>query len=92
MLRITKFINDEFYVTDEAFISHDDIGYKGTAINRLAFYENIFDELSSEQLKISKEMEKLRIEGKGKSVKFKELMVKKLTNSNVLSLLTAKNF
>jgi len=83
--RITRLIEGRYYVND-ASIDHHEKGYLGEAINRLAVFENIVEELLSSQKQASEELEKLRGEGKEKSVRFKELMVKKLTNINTLIL------
>jgi hypothetical protein len=40
----------------------------------------------SKQSEISKELEKLRSEGKTHSVKLKQLLANKMTNSNILML------
>lgn len=81
--------NNEFYIVDDDKVSHDANGYSGAAIEKLAKFENIYDDLVANQIEISKELEKLRNEGKKNSVKFKELMAKKLINSNVISIFKA---
>ncbi len=71
-------------------ILESDIGekvYCGEAITRLASFENFYDDLVSQLDIISLELEQLRSQDKAKSVKFKELMVKKLTNNQILILL-----
>ncbi|NLW92389.1 MAG: hypothetical protein GXY34_12425 [Syntrophomonadaceae bacterium] len=85
MERITRLIEGRYYVNDAA-IDHHSQGYLGEAINRLAVFENIVEELMTSQKQISEDLEKLRGQGKEKSVRFKELMVKKLTNINTLIL------
>jgi len=88
MARLTRALNNkEYYIVDYEKVRHDVSGYSGEAVNKLAKFENFFDDLSAEQSKISEELEKLRGQGKTRSYKFKELMAKKLTNSNVLNLL-----
>lgn len=59
------------------------------AVERLAVFEGIYENIVNEQTLLSEQMAVLRAEGKEKSVKFKELMVKKLNNSNVISLFKA---
>lgn len=79
MERLTKkFDNTDNYIVDEYKITE--------AINKLAIFENIYEELNTEQTEISKKLEVLRNEGKMKSLKFRELMTKKLTNSAVLTI------
>jgi len=85
MTRLTRALNNnEFYIVDDDKVSHDVDGYSGEAINKLAKFENIYDDLVANQLEISKELERLRNEGKTHSIKFRELFAKKLTNSNVI--------
>lgn len=84
MDRFTKVLNNNFYVVDDTKAQHDKNGYSGDAINRLAKFENIYYDLILKQNEITKELEKLRIEGKTHTVKFKQLLSNKLTNSNIL--------
>ena len=86
MDRLTKILNNNFYILDDAKIQHDADGYFGDAISKLAKFENIYDDLVSKQNKISKELEKLRLEGKTHSVKFKQLLANKITNNNIMIL------
>jgi hypothetical protein len=84
MDRFTKVLNNNFYVVDDTKAQHDKNGYSGDAINRLAKFENIYYDFILKQNEITKELEKLRIEGKTHTVKFKQLLANKLTNSNIL--------
>ncbi len=89
MKRLTRIApGSSSYFVDEAKIQLEDNNiYSGEAISRLAFFENFCYDLIAEQDRISADLEKLRNEGKSNSVKFKELLVRKLTNSNTLILL-----
>ena len=88
MNRLTRVLeNNNFYLVDNTKIQHDVNGYSGDAISKLAKFENIYDDLVSKQIEISKELEKLRSEGKTHSAKFKQLFVNKLTNNNIIILL-----
>lgn len=78
MERLTKKLDNNNYIVDNDRLNQ--------AINKLAIFENIYEELNAEQIEISKKLEVLRNEGKMKSLKFRELMTKKLTNSTVLAL------
>lgn len=79
MERLTKKLDkNNNYIVDEDKIDQ--------AISKLAIFENIYEELNAEQIVISKKLESLRNEGKMKSLKFRELMTKKLTNSAVLMI------
>jgi hypothetical protein len=86
MDRLTKSLDSNFYIIDDTKIQHDANGYFGDAISRLAKFENIYDDLLAKQNEISKELEKLRLEGKTHSVKFKQLLVNKITNNNIMIL------
>lgn len=66
-------------------------GYGGDAIEKLANYENLRERIEEEQKQISQELDKLRSQGKSKSVKFREGMSKKLMNSYVLSIFQAND-
>lgn len=88
MNRLTRALDsNNFYVVDDAKVQHDINGYSGEAINKLAKFENIYDDLISKQSEISKELEKLRLEDKTHSVKFKQLLANKITNNNIIILL-----
>jgi hypothetical protein len=87
MDRLTRtFSDNNSYFVDETKIKHDENGYSGEAICKLAKYENVYEDLLSKQKEISMELEKLRVEGKTHTVKFKQLFANKLTNSNILVL------
>lgn len=86
MNRLTKRLgSDNFYVPDDK-VKHDENGYFGEAVSKLARFENIYDDLIAKQSEISKELEKLRSEDKTKTVKFKQLLANKMTNNNILIL------
>ena len=90
MERLTKMLgNNDFYSVDDIAVDHHNNRYTGEAINKLAKFENIYEDLITSQNDIFKDLEKLRNEGKTKSVRFKELMVKKLTNINTIALFKA---
>jgi hypothetical protein len=44
----------------------------------------MFEALVKNQEMMSKELEKMRLEGKSKSLRFKEMMTKKLIESNMI--------
>lgn len=62
-------------------------GFSGDAINRLGAYEAFHAGLVFDMQKAAADMEILRAAGKEKTVKFRELLAKKLTCSNTLALL-----
>ncbi len=77
---------DGIYMVDESVVEHTADGYAGEAINRLAKFENMYEDLVASRKQIPGELEKLRSQGKEKSVTFKELMVKKMMNANIIDL------
>ena len=54
-------------------------------IQKLAKYENMYEALCTEQSKIIKEMENLRLTGKSKTVTYQQLMANKLMVMNLIS-------
>lgn len=75
------------YIVDDEKIIHALEGYSGEAVEKLAHFENFYFDLLESQDKISSELEKLRSEGKEKSVRFRELLGQKLMNNNTLIML-----
>lgn len=57
------------------------------ALERLARFEDLAFGLAGEQEEISKSLERLRGERREKTVQFRELMARKLTNTSMLLLL-----
>ena len=87
MERLTKAAGDNRYIVESGKIKQDPKGYSGEAVERLAVFENMYEDLVRSQGEISEELERLRCGGKKNSYKFRELMGKKLTNSNILLIL-----
>ncbi|MBP1743407.1 MAG: hypothetical protein H6Q58_385 [Firmicutes bacterium] len=82
---MTRKLEDKsFRIEDVSKIKLGEDGYSGEAIDRLGRFENMYFDLIAQQVEISKELEKLRSEGKTKTVRFKQLLTNKLTNSNIL--------
>jgi len=86
MDRLTRMLGNNEYIADDLTLNHVENGYTGEAITRLAKFENIYEDLIASQNQIPKELETLRNEGKTKSVRFRELMVTKMTNTNIIDL------
>lgn len=88
MARLTRQREDGAgYVVDEAYITHDAGGYSGEAIERLARFENAHADLLAQQDSILSELDRLRDEGKHKSVRFRELLGQKMINNTLIALL-----
>ena len=88
MKRLTQTKEDpDNYLVEENQIEPMESGFSGNAILKLAKYENFHEGLMREQEKISLEMQKLRSDGKARTVTFKQLLANKLANSQTLILL-----
>lgn len=61
-------------------------GYTGAAADKLAAYETLQENILRQQDEYAAELAKLRNEGKKNSVKFRELLGKKLMNSHMLTM------
>lgn len=83
MTRLTYLENGAYHV-DSANVSFDGSACAGEAVERLAVFESIYENLTAEQDSISAELEALRREGKEHTVKFKQLFAKKLQNNGML--------
>lgn len=87
MLRFTELQKDGTYrIMTNTDLNQENNEYYNDAINKLAKFENLYDDLLKKQTKISIEMEKLRMEGKTQTATFKHLLVNKLTNNNIIGL------
>ncbi|MCL2048604.1 MAG: hypothetical protein FWG87_07730 [Defluviitaleaceae bacterium] len=75
MNRFTEKNKDEYCVSDEKIKA---------AIQRLGVFEDAYDDLMGGQVQIAKDLEALRMQGKEKTVKFKEAMAQKLINSHIM--------
>lgn len=56
-------------------------------IKKLAKYEDMYDYILQDTKEIVEKMEALKASGDNKSCRFKELMVRKMTNNNIISAL-----
>ncbi|MBC8546169.1 hypothetical protein H8711_04365 [Clostridiaceae bacterium NSJ-31] len=65
-------------------------GYAGDAVERLAKFEDLREELEAAQEELSRKMAPLRAAGRTSSAQFRELMGKKLMNSQILLLLSRR--
>jgi hypothetical protein len=59
----------------------------GDAVERLARFEDVCGELVADQVDVARQLVRLRGEGRAKTVQFRELMARKLTNQYLLILL-----
>ena len=88
MERKTKWGNGRA-VIDPLQLSPTEAGYIGPGAEALARYEDVHQELLAQQTRLGAQLEQLRLDGKTKSARSRELLGKKLTNSALLSLLQA---
>jgi hypothetical protein len=90
MNRYTKIINTT-YAIDDKDLDHNSNGYYGPAVDKLAEFENIIDDLLSKQDEISKELELLRKSDQKKSYKFRDALGHKLINSSLITIFKEHN-
>ncbi len=87
MERITIQTKTKSYYIQNTDIDCDHTGCAGTAIDKLAKFEDFFFDLEKNINVIAEEMNRLKEEDKTRSPRFKELFVKKMINSNILLML-----
>jgi hypothetical protein len=54
------------------------------AIQKLGIFEDAYDSLMESQKQIPKELESLRLNGKEKTVTYRETMARKIMNNNIV--------
>lgn len=86
MDRLTKTSDTHHFYVENTKVRQVRDGYSGEAVDRLAMFENVHEDLIAKQSKLSKELEALRSEGKTHSVKFKQLLADKLSGASILIL------
>jgi hypothetical protein len=86
MERLTRKLGDNLYVVDEAMIKHDQNGYSGEAIYKLAMLEDMYDKLKAKEKEIAEEMENLRIDGRMHTDRFRHLEGVKITTNTMKML------
>ena len=88
MNRLTLAAEDGTYLVsgDQVKALNKDF-YAGEAIDKLGKFENFHEALLKRKQLLPEELQKLREQGKEKSVKFRELLAEKLTIENILILL-----
>jgi hypothetical protein len=86
MERLTKGTSEKECWVEAQQVAPCDQGVTGPAIARLYLFEEIYEKTLEEQEQISAQLEQLRLAGKERSARFRELMGKKLTNSAMLSV------
>ncbi|MDD4298340.1 MAG: hypothetical protein PHS98_01745 [Bacilli bacterium] len=85
MHRYTEKIDGQFVINDKHINSNDN-GYYGDAVDKLAVFEDIIDDILLKQNEISQELKILRNEQQTKSYRFRQLLGQKLTNSALISI------
>lgn len=56
-----------------------------TAIQRLGIFEDAYEDLMNSQDQLTKDLEELKIQGKEKTVRYRESMGRKLINSYIIT-------
>jgi hypothetical protein len=77
----------EIYVVEDEKIKHDLRGYSGEAVDKLAKFENFYEDLLAKQETYIRELDQLRSEDKTRTVKFRQTFANKLINQDLLILL-----
>jgi hypothetical protein len=86
MERLTRKSEKDVFVVDEARIKHDENGYCGEAIDKLAKLEDMYDKLISKMKEITEEMESMRLDGRMHTPKFRALEASKISTNTMLIL------
>ena len=86
MERITKQAPGGYWVEPDAVLPREQ-GFGGAAIENLARMENLYEDLCRQQERIAGELEALRLAGKQKTVRFRQLLANKVTNQNIIVML-----
>lgn len=84
MARLTKPCGNGTYTAPAQTVQQTAAGLEGEAITRLGLFEDFAQELWQEQKELAAELEKMRAEGKKNSVKFREMLGKKVMGSSTL--------
>jgi len=84
MSRLTQKSDNGIYIASDDKITHDTKGYSGDAVEKLAKFEDMYDELVSKQIEITEEMETLRQDGKMHTARFKQLLDRRIANNTII--------
>ena len=84
MERLTKKLEPQGHTVPPGQVTPVPDGYAGEAIERLARFENFYCDLLRAQTEYTAELDALKREDKTRSVRFRELMGKKLQNADIL--------
>jgi uncharacterized small protein (DUF1192 family) len=83
--RYTKKVNNIYVVSSEVIKKKGD-NYTGDAIERLAIFENMVDDILLKQEEITRALAELRNKKETKIFRFKELLGNKLINSAIINV------
>ena len=89
-MRMTRQEADGTWRIAKEYLAFEGTDAAGPAADKLAAKEDLCETLALEQEELSRQLAQLRAAGKTKTAHFRELMAKKLTNSQVVSLLYAR--
>ncbi|MBK5251741.1 MAG: hypothetical protein JJE29_03795 [Peptostreptococcaceae bacterium] len=87
MDRLTEWIEEKKTYISKHIEGKQNGGYSGEAIDRLAKFENLLEDMLGQKEKLPGELAKLREEGKEKSYRFREIFAKKLTIEALLTIM-----
>ncbi len=88
MGRITGRLGETYFIDKGQILQEGDC-YRGEAIEKLAKFENFYEDLLTTQDSITKELEDLKNRNRERSYQYKELMALKLTNKHILRMFEA---
>ncbi|MHC1719431.1 MAG: hypothetical protein AB9844_01820 [Clostridiaceae bacterium] len=86
MSRLTQKSDNDIYLVSDDRVKHNPMGFTGDAIEKLARFEDLYDELILKQKEITEEMEKLRLDGKMHTARFRQLMNTRIANNTIIIL------
>ncbi len=74
-------------ISRKRILSEEDLtAYYEEALSKLAKFEKVYDDLLAKQEELTLELEKLKLEDKTKTTKFKQLLTNKMMNNTILIL------
>jgi len=85
MSRLTlKNSESKTYVLSKEMLELSEIVYKGEAVDKLAKFEDFYENLINDQTKLNEELDVLRNEGQNHSAHFRELFGQKMMINHIL--------
>lgn len=86
MERLTRKSENNVFVVGNDKVKHDESGYSGEAIDKLAKLEDMYEKLITREKEIIEEMESMRVDGRMHTPKFRALEASKISTNTMLIL------